>query len=259
MRFGVCAGAEKAGLVKNAGYDYMELSAAGDLIPDADEAAWNEKRRVLEQLPLPVETFNSFVRTGKITGSEADFARLERYVNTALARAAQIGGKIIVFGSAGARDVPAGFPRPEAEAQLVRFLNLCADAHETTGVVVVIEPLNQSESNIFNTVSEGADFVRRVNRPGVRNLADTFHMEKDNDPLTAIIQSGDVLAHTHTADTGRRAPGTGTYDHAAFFRACRQAGYDDRLSIECKWGDFSNEIGPALAHLKAAYEKAQAG
>ena len=258
MRFGVCAGADKAGTLKDAGYDYIELSVAGDLIPDEPDEIWNEKRRVLDALPLPAETFNSFVRTGKIVGPEADFARLEKYVHTALARAAQIGGKILVFGSGGARNVPDNFPRAEAESQLLRFLNVCADASEKTSVVVVIEPLNKAESNIFNTVTEGADFVQRVNRAGVKNLADTYHMEKDNEPLTAIKETGGVLAHTHTADTNRSAPGTGTYDHEAFFRACREAGYDERLSIECKWDDFATQVGPALMHLKAAYAAANA-
>lgn len=258
MRFGVCAGADKAAALHEAGYDYIELSVAGDLIPDEDDAAWAQKRRVLEAMPLVPEALNSFVRTGKVTGPEADFDRLERYANTALARAAQVGGKIIVFGSGGARSVPDGFSHDEASHQLIRFLNLCADASEKTGVVVVIEPLNKLESNIFNTVSEGADYVRRVNRPGVRNLADTYHMEKDDEPLSAIVQSGDVLAHTHTADSGRRSPGTGTYDHAAFFRACREAGYDERVSIEGGWDDFPTQIAPALAHLKKAYAAANA-
>jgi sugar phosphate isomerase/epimerase len=65
-----------------------------------------------------------------------------------------------------------------------------------------------------------------------------------------------VLAHTHTADTGRFAPGTGTYDHLAFFRALREANYDARLSVECTWRDFASEIGPALAHLRTAYASA---
>ncbi len=258
MRYGVCASPDKAGALYEAGYDYIELSVAGDLIPDADEAAWAEKRRILEALPLVPETFNSFVRTGKITGPDVDWARLERYVHTALARAAQVGGKIIVFGSGGARDVPPAFSRAEAQDQLARFLNLCADASDKTGVVVVIEPLNKGESNVFNTVTEGADMVRLINRPGVRNLADTYHMGKDDEPLQAIVESADVLAHTHTADTNRKAPATGTYDHAAFFRACRAANYDARVSIECGWDDkFAEQIAPALAHLKRAYEAAQ--
>ncbi len=256
MRFGVCAGSETAGQLAAAGYDYIELSVAGDLIPDEDAGAWNEKRRALETLPLRAEAFNSFVRTGKIVGPDADFDRLRRYVTTALERAAQIGGKIIVFGSGGARNLPDGFPRETALRQLRDFLALCADASDTTGVIVAIEPLQRAESNVINLVSEGAELAREVGRPGVKNLADTFHMEREGEPVSAIVASADVLVHTHTADTDRNAPGTGTYDHTAFFRALRAARYDAHLSIECGWqGRFAEQIGPALAHLKAAHAR----
>jgi sugar phosphate isomerase/epimerase len=258
MRFGVCAGIDSARLLADAGYDYIELSVAGDLIPDEDEAAWSAKRRAIEAMPLRPEAFNSFVRTGKIVGPEADPARLRRYVATALARAAEVGGRVIVFGSGGARNLPQGFPADQADQQLCAFLSDCADASDRTGVVVAIEPLQRGESNILSRVSEGAALARRLGRPGVRNLADTFHMECEDEPLSAIVDSADVLAHTHTADTGRLAPGTGQYDHVALFRALRDARYDARLSIECSWQDrFAAQIGPALAHLQRAYAESE--
>ena len=168
MRLGICAGINQAKTIADAGADYIELSVAGDLIPDDGDDAWKDKRAAIEAMPLKAEAFNSFVRTGKIVGPDADFARLESYARTAAARAAQVGGKIIVFGSGGARQVPEGYAREAADADLLRFLNLCADAYETTGVIVVIEPLAYAECNILNTVDEGADMARRVARPGVR-------------------------------------------------------------------------------------------
>lgn len=252
MRFGVCAAPEQADRLAEAGYDYLEASVAGDLVPEEDEAAWAEKRRLLLALPLRPEAFNSFVRTGKIVGPEANPARLRRYVDTALTRAAQVGGEVIVFGSGGARQIPDGFPKGRADAQLRDFLGFCADGGDRTGITVVIEPLARSECNYLNLVSEGAAWARAVSRRGVRALADTYHMEQEGEPVSAITDAGDVLAHAHTADTGRRAPGTGQYDHAAFFQALKAAGYDGRVSIECSWDDFAAEIGPALAHLRAS-------
>ena len=252
MRFGVCAAPEQADLLAQAGYDYLEASVAGDLIPEEGEAAWAEKRRLLLALPLRAEAFNSFVRSGKVVGPEADPVRLRRYVDTALLRAAEVGGQVIVFGSGGARQIPDGFPQAQADAQLREFLSFCADASDRSGVVVVIEPLARSECNSVNLVSEGAAWARSVGRVGVRALADTYHMEQESEPVSAIVAAGDVLAHAHTADTGRKAPGTGGYDHAAFFRALRDAGYEGRVSIECAWGGFAAEVGPALAHLRRA-------
>lgn len=261
MRYGVCGGVDRAMRLAEAGYDYIEPAVSAVLVPDSDEAAWTEHRRKLDAMPLRPEAFNMFVPARlKVVGPEVDATALEAYVHSALARAAQVGGKIIVFGSGGARKVPDSFSRDEARAQIIRFLGWCADAYEKTGVVVVTEPLNQTECNILNSVGEGAEYVQAVGRPGVRNLADSYHMEKDGEPLEEIVRYGSTIAHTHTADTGRFAPGTGEYDHAALIRALRTIGYaqhtDTRLSIECTWKDFDAEVGPALTHLQHAYSAA---
>ena len=254
MRFGVCAAADRAPLLARIGYHYIELSVAADLAPEEDDAAWSDKRRMIDAMPLCPEAFNSFIRTGKIVGPDADFPRLRRYVETALTRAAAVSGRIIVFGSGGARQIPEGFPPDEAERQILDFLNLCADASATTGVTVVIEPLCRDECNVINLVSEGARLARLVGRPGVANLGDTYHMEKENEPLSALVDSADVLAHVHTADTDRLAPGTGTYDHIALFRTLRTAGYEARVSVECGWHDFEVEAAAAFAHLTSALD-----
>jgi sugar phosphate isomerase/epimerase len=259
MRFGVCAGLSRAAHVAAAGWDYIELGVASELIPEADAVVWTEKKAALLALPLPCETFNLFVPSRlKLTGPEVDSAALTRYVHTALARCAEVGGEIIVFGSGGARQLPEGWSAEQAQAQLVWFLNQCADAYEKTGVIVAIEPLNRQECNLLHTVSEGAALAREVGRAGVRNLADTYHMERNGDEtLGDILTSADCLAHVHTADTDRKSPGSGSYDHEALFRTLKEASYTARVSIECTFTDFEAELAPALAHLKDAYRSAQ--
>lgn len=261
MRFGVCAGMDKAALMAEAGCDYIELGVSTDLVPEGDEETWDEKRRAIEAMPLIPEAFNFLIGKGKITGPEADFDRLTRYMNTALERAAQVGGKIVVFGSGGARRVPDGFSFDEAEQQVLRFLHICADASDKTGVVVVIEPLNRGESNIINSVADGARLARLVNRPGLRNLADTYHMEREHEPLSEITASADVLAHTHTADIDRHAPVAAKYDYVALFKELLKSGYasrpDARISIECNWADFASEVKPSVAVVKQAWEQAK--
>jgi sugar phosphate isomerase/epimerase len=256
MRYGVCAGSDAAPMLAEAGYDYIELAAGGELLPDADTTAWAEKRRAILALPLPAETFNVFVRGYRIVGPDADPVALRQYVDTILGRAGEVGGHIMVFGSGGARNVPEGYDTAVAMEQIVEFLHICADAAERTGVTVAIEPLRRAESNIINLVSEGAELARSVGRPGVRCLADSYHMEAEAEPLAAIVENADVLAHVHTADTGRLAPGTCHYDHVALFRALHAAQYDARLSIECSYkpehGDFKTQIIRSLSHLQAA-------
>lgn len=257
MRFGVCTGLSKAALVAETGWDYLELGASSELIPEADESRWQQKCAGLLALPLPIEAFNLFVpRSLPITGPSVDRRALEHYVHTALSRAAIVGGRVIVFGSGGARQIPEGFSAQEAEDQILHFLGFCADAHEKTGVVVAIEPLNTLECNVINFVEEGARLARQLNRPGVQNLADTYHMERNGESLEVILASRDCLAHVHTADSDRKAPGTGSYNHVALFQTLQTAGYHARLSIECGFTDIEAELRLALKHLKQAYATA---
>ena len=255
MRYGVCAGPEKADVLAQAGYDYIELSVASHLMAEEDDTTWLQTTgERLQSLPLPPETFNSFIRADKIVGPDVDAERLRQYVKRACQRAAGIGGKIIVFGSGGMRNVPDGFDASKARQQLTRFLEVYCDAAFVTGLIIAIEPLQRSESNSINLVSEAAQIARDLNLPHIRALGDTFHMERENEPLSALVDARDVLSHVHVADTNRLAPGTGTYDYTALFSALRDAGYDKRVSIECGWGaDFDGEAVRALAVLKAAH------
>lgn len=251
MRIGVCTSLDKAGIVADAGGDYVELMVVGDLMPESSAADWESKRVAIRASPVPVETFNIFLPGDiKIVGQSVDSERTSKYVATAFVRAAQVGASVIVLGSGGARRVPDDFSRDTARAQILRFLDLCAAASDVTGVVLAIEPLNPSECNIINSVAEGAGYVTACGKPGVRLLADSYHMEKDSEPIEEVAAHGAVLAHAHTADTARRAPGTGAYDHVAFFAMLRAGGYDGRVSIECRWDDFDAQVAPAIAYLR---------
>ncbi len=257
MRFGVCSAIDTASLLSDAGFDYIELSVAGDLNPDLSDVEWAPIARTIEKMPLRPEAFNSFVRSAHIVGPNVDSAYLARYVAIATARAASVGGHIIVFGSGGARQIPTGFSHDRAALQLADFLSLCGDHGARHDITIVIEPLCSAECNSINLVSQGAALARATAKSHLMALADTYHMEAEGEPITAITDAADVLRHVHTADTGRYAPGTGTYDHAAMFRAMLAARYDARLSIECNWqGRLQEQAAVSLSQLKHALQMA---
>lgn len=261
MKLGVCAGADKAQRLADAGAEYIELSVTGALSPLTSEAEWAEKRQVLKAIALPAETFNVFLPgTIRLTGASdqlTDKATVRDYVFTALRRAREIGGRVIVFGSGGARKVPDGFSREEAAEQIRGFLRICAEATEETGVTIAIEPLNKGECNIINTVGEAAtEYAAVLNHPGIRVLADTYHMELENEPISAIRDHAPFIAHVHTADTKRVAPGHGVYDHVALFRLLQEIGYTGRLSVEASFTDFDTQIAGVLHYLRESQGRA---
>lgn len=251
MRFGVCGKIDDAPVLASAGFDYIELSVQSALRPQLSDDEWKPIREAIDAMPIRPEAFNLFVPGDlKIVGPSVDVVALGRYAWIALARASLVGGSVVVLGSGGARQMPEVFPEATAIAQLSRFLHQCADAAERFGVTVVLEPLGL-ECNLIRSVREGAELVRNLDRAGVKNLADTWHMDAISEPLSEIVASADVLAHAHTAGPSRKGPGA-SHDFAPLFRALNRAGYDGRLSLECSWENLTEEAEAALAALKSS-------
>jgi sugar phosphate isomerase/epimerase len=236
MKFGLCCGLDLATAAADAGFDYIEMSVGGLLMPLADEAAFEAMLDKLRATKLPCPVMNGFVPGDiKITGPAADPARLEQYVRTACARARRARVDGIVFGSGGARNIPDGFDRAAAWKQLVAFCAMTGPIAQAAGVTIAIEPLNRAECNVINSVTEGAKLAREVNHPAIKLLVDCFHWGREKESPQAIIQAGDLLVHTHLATVANRIlPGEEEQDFATFFTALKQARYDGRVSIEAQ-------------------------
>jgi sugar phosphate isomerase/epimerase len=70
------------------------------------------------------------------------------------------------------------------------------------------------------------------------------------DPKT-IVPYGSLLSHVHVAEKeGRTAPGQHGEDFRPYFSALHQGGYDQRISIECKWGSMPAEVDLAIQVLR---------
>jgi sugar phosphate isomerase/epimerase len=254
MQIGCCCSLDQAEVAHAAGFDYLECTLTS-LLPEADEAIFAPIRARYQAAPLPVRTCNVFLPSDlKVVGTQVDEARLRRYVETALARAQQVGIRLAVFGSGTARMVPDGFGRDAAQAQLVRFLQGVAEVAAETGITIAIEPLNRKESNILNSVGEAVALAQQVDRPSIRVLADFYHMDEEGEPLSEISRYGGWLAHIHVADSGRLAPGTGTYPYERFVAELRAAGYAGDVSVECRWRNFAAEAGPAVQFLRRVFD-----
>jgi len=252
-KLGCCTSIDNAAVVHAAGFDYIECGLVS-LLPEADDATFAPVLETYRAAPLPVWAFNLFLpRAIQVVGPDVDWPRVERYVETALSRVQSIGARVIVFGSGRSRQIPKGFSRSEAETQLVRFLDKVADVAERSGLTIAIEPLNRRESNVINSVAEGAVLARRVDRSSIRVLADFYHMDEENEPLDHIVQYREQLAHVHVADSQRRAPGTGSYPYAEFAQKLRAAAYAGMVSVECRWEDLEAEAASAVRYLREVF------
>ena len=239
MKFGVCGNLSRLPVIKAAGYDYIEMNFS--TLALMSEEDFVKTREALAEAGMRAEAFNGFFKADVVLyGEGADLDAIAAYCETGFSRAAQLGGSVAVLGSGGARSIPEGMTREEAEEQFCRVLTVCGDVAVKHGMRIAIEPLRASECNFINLVSEGAAICRRVNHPAVRLLVDYFHFWFGEEPMSHLTDAADVLIHAHLArpNLDRMMPREEDLETVKLWaQTLRDIGYTGRLSLEGGHGD----------------------
>ncbi|MCZ6680657.1 MAG: sugar phosphate isomerase/epimerase [Candidatus Poribacteria bacterium] len=238
----------------DAGCDFFEFGV-GMLCPEAPKSLFEEFKTLLDSYPLRAECFNSFIPSDlKVTGPNVDVGRLTNYIAQATRRAAELDGRIIVFGSGGARTVPEGFSRHRAHEQILEFLAIAAEHAQSRGIIIAIEPLNRSETNLINSIAEAVQYADEIARPEIQVLVDFYHLMVEGESFDQIVNAGDRIAHVHVADTDRLYPGSGQYDYQGFAQCLADAGYSKRVSVECNFRDFDQDVSQSIRFLQPVFK-----
>ena len=247
---GIC-GTNRAEAAQKCGLDYLEANVSSFLCPESDEEAFAANRESVEG-SLPIYSANGFFPGSlKVVGPEAETERAIRYSETAFRRASEIGMKVLVLGSSGSRSIPEGFSREEAENQFLALLKGIAPAAEKYGILVAIEPLQKSETNFINTVTEGAEMARKAGSPNICVLADFFHMAREGEDPEDIVKAADKLVHCHIAEVEERTPpGEKGDDFTPYYKALKKIHYTGRISMECGWKDIDSQLPVAVKTMK---------
>jgi sugar phosphate isomerase/epimerase len=118
---------------------------------------------------------------------------------------------------------------------LIRELIDIAPTAEATGTMVLLEPLNRYESRFLQRLDQAAEICRAVGSPGVKFMADFFHMNiEEIDIGKAITETADYLGYVHLADSNRFQPGAGHLDFGPGLAALKKIGYDGFMTLECR-------------------------
>lgn len=140
---------------------------------------------------------------GLFDGAEAR-ANLVRGMERAIALAGRFGIPNLVFGSPGQRRVPEGLPLSEALDQAAELFRRFGALAESAGTKVAIEANPAAYgTNFLNTLDEAADFVGRVDHPGVVSILDlgAMHMNGVYDTTCARIPALlPGLNHVHISE-----------------------------------------------------------
>jgi sugar phosphate isomerase/epimerase len=121
----------------------------------------------------------------------------------------------------------------QAEEYIIDGIRLCADEAARYGMEIDVEPVNRYELGYHSRVKEVIAVIRRVNRPNVRILLDTFHMNIEESSIgAALVCASSLFGHVHLGDTNRLPPGMGHFDFREFFAILRSLNYRGNVTVE---------------------------
>jgi len=132
-----------------------------------------------------------------------------------------------------------GVSHKQALAWLAKALEDLAAHAAARGQVLLYEPLNRYETNLFNRAADAAKFLETILARNVKVLADLFHMNIEESSIPdALRAAASYIGHVHFADSNRRAIGFGHTVMPPIIEALRQIGYQGYLSAEIlPWPD----------------------
>ncbi len=240
---------EKFAFAHRAGYDGIELRARGDF---AFRDRLPELRRAARDgVPMPsvcvdmAHFFGAFDR-----GLRRDAVD---QLKSQLSVIAEIGGPGAVactpasWGMFSRRLPPFEPPRSEQEDREVLLAGLAELGEHAAreGAVLALEPLNRYEDHMVNRLEQAVELIGAVGLPSVRVLADTYHMNiEEDEPSSALVKAAAHLGHVQVSDSNRFQPGAGHLDWAALLGTLDAVGYDGHLTLECR---LRGEPGAAVA------------
>jgi sugar phosphate isomerase/epimerase len=235
---------------KEIGFDYVELPLAQMM--DLNDREFSSLKERVDSSGLKCEVCNNFFPGSiRLTGDAVDHGKIEEYLDKALGRAAQLGVKVIVFGSPKSKNVPEGYPMDKAWFQLVELLKAIDPLVRTRGITVVIEPLNKGESNIINTAAEGLQLAKAADRENIKLLIDYYHLAMEKEDPEIILDAGSYIKHIHFANpAGRVYPAEKVDGYVRFVDLLKRIGYEERISIEAYSKDFCHDAKRSVKILR---------
>lgn len=260
MKIGVCGGIERIRGVAENNLDYLE--GKFNWIATCSDAEFDEFKNELNKYSVKCEAANNFLpKDLRITGENVDYDAISAFLKKGFERANELGIKILVLGSGGSRRVPEGYPYAKAVQDIIYVVkNYISPMAEKYGIDFVFEPLCYKETNIINTIKEGAMIAAAINCSNVGTLGDIYHMYVEGDKYDEIRELKGILRHAHISNPIPKESDMkrcymsdpNEYDYKGFFDALKDIGCE-RISIEADTKDYYADI-PDAAKIMNMYK-----
>jgi sugar phosphate isomerase/epimerase len=230
------------------GYTGVEIApfTIANCVTDIPAKRRTEVRRLAEQNHLDVVGLHWLLaKTNGLHLTSPDAAvrrKTSEYVGQLARFCAELGGKIMVFGSPQQRNLAPGMSQAEGMKHATEVLQAAMPACEKADVTIALEPLTPAETNFLTTAADGAALMDMVGSPQCRLHLDCKAMasEGSNEKGGAafywipelIHKYRKVFVHFHVNDPNRQGPGFGKLDFVPILKALRDVDYRGWVSVE---------------------------
>jgi sugar phosphate isomerase/epimerase len=245
--------------VAKTGYDGVELApfTFADSVNDLSAKQRKEMRKQTEGAGLKITGLHWLLVKPEglhINHPDPNIRQTTRaYLGDLIDFCADVGGKVMVFGSPKQRQVLPGISREDAWKHTVEaFASLGPKARER-GVMICLEALPTSLTNLLNTNAEVRKMVGEINHPSIQMMVDVKSMCAETISIPENIrQCKGLFYHFHANDSNMRGPGFGDVDFKPIFAALQEVKFSGYASVEI----FDYSIDPRTTATKSlAYMK----
>lgn len=276
IRFGICQElfgdlpwSEQCATIKALGYDGVEIApfSFGGVVTDISAA---ERARIRDEAHgagleviglhwLLAKTTGLHWTTAdeRVRGATIDYLR-------ELARCcADVGGKILVFGSPAQRSLEEGMSSGQATENAIEVLRAVLESCHDHDVTIALEPLTPKETDFLNTCEQAREIIEAVDDPHVRLHQDVKAMiGAESQPVPELIRAfSQETVHFHANDTNLLGPGMGETNFVPIFAALCESGYSGFVSVEVfDYSPGAERIARvSIETMRAALAEAKAG
>lgn len=250
MRFAICNEVfegwsleRQFGFIRDTGYGGVELApfTIAKSVTEVGEAERGRLRRLAAEAGVAVVGLHwLLVGPEGLHITHPDLAvrqRTSEYLDALLHFCADVGGRVLVFGSPAQRNVLPGVTRDQALDYLVTAFRRAVRLAEARDVTLCLEPLPPPECNFIQTTAEAIEVLEAVGNAHLRLILDVKSMAGERDATGVDIpdiirRTAPYVAHVQANDANRGMPGSGAVDFVPIFRALRDIDYRGYVSVE---------------------------
>ncbi|MCR6719369.1 MAG: TIM barrel protein [Chitinophagaceae bacterium] len=170
-------------------------------------------------------------KTSLTTGKQEWIDKMEKDCREALEVAKRCGAKWATV-------VPGNYERSLSHdvqtANVINALRRASSILETTGLVMVLEPLSDNPDLFLRHSQQTYMICKAVNSPSCKILYDIYHMQRnEGDIINNINKCWEEIAYFQIGDNpGRNEPTTGEIHYLNVFKHIQQKGYKGIMGME---------------------------